>query len=179
MIIGFGGWLSINPNHLLPRGVRHSGENARLRHSRVAFCREHTAERHMFVPEEFQQQTTWFVIAQHAHRQNVDAQVREVVDGIRAAAGHNRSFSMLENQNRRLARNARDFPENELIGYQISHDCDGCLGEGFDDPPQPLGLAMVVGHSEDAFWHGITRTADFLTLRAAVLQSCAAWYPRR
>ena len=133
MTVGLSLRLAIDAHHLLPRRVRHAGEDARLGDGGVALVLQNAAHRNMLVAESLEQQAAGLVVADDADRQHVDAQVGEIIDGIGSAAGHDAAFAMLENQHRSLARNARDFAENKFVGHQVAEHGDGDLGERFDD----------------------------------------------
>ena len=82
------------------------------------------------------QHASRLIITDDSHRQNVDAQIREIVDCVRAAAGNDAAFAMLQDQDRSLARDPRDLAKNEFVGHQIAEDSDRHLWERFDDLPQ-------------------------------------------
>ena len=86
--------LAIQAHHLLSRGVRESGKNARLRHGRIALVFQDPADWNAFVAECAQQQLPGFVVADNTHRQHGDAEVGQVVDRIRAAARNHFAVAM-------------------------------------------------------------------------------------
>ena len=53
------------------------------------------------------------------------AQRSQVHDGVAAAAGNDGTFAMLQDEHRRLARDARNFAKNEFVGHQIGQHGDG------------------------------------------------------
>ena len=74
-------------HHLLPRVVRHAGENARLRHGRVTFVFQHTTDWNALVTKKLQQQPPRFVVANRPHWQHVHTKVGEIVDGAKLLQG--------------------------------------------------------------------------------------------
>ena len=125
--------LAVDTHHLLPAGVRHAGENARLGRCRMMLQPLYTADGNFLLVEAFQQQRAGLVVADHADRKNVDAQRGEVHDGVGAASGNDRALAMLQDQHWGLARNAGDLAEDELVGDQVGQDGDGNFAEGTHD----------------------------------------------
>jgi hypothetical protein len=72
------------------------------------------------------------VIAHGADRQDSRAERRKVVGSVGSAARHNLSFAMFEDQNRRFARDARNFAILEFIGDEITEEHDRFRAELFD-----------------------------------------------
>ncbi len=61
------------------------------------------AHRNMFAAKCFDQQASGFIVSHHAHGQNIDAQIRQIMNGVRAASRHDGTFAMFEDQHRRFA----------------------------------------------------------------------------
>src|SRR5882762_1287757 len=122
--------LMIDSHNLLSRCVRHAGEDARFCDRGVALIFQYSTYRNAFVPKVFNQQPSGFVVPYYSHWQYVDSQVGKIIDGIRPASGKDSAFAMLQDQDRGLARNARDLPEHKLIRNQVSEDGYSHLGEG-------------------------------------------------
>jgi hypothetical protein len=72
------------------------------------------------------------VIANSADRQDSRAEGGEIIGCVGSAARQNLSFAMFEDQDRRLARDARDFAILEFIGDEITEENDRFGGELFD-----------------------------------------------
>jgi hypothetical protein len=72
------------------------------------------------------------VIANSGDGQDSGAERCEVVRGVGSAARNNLSLAMFEDQNRRLARNTRDFPVLEFIGNEITEENDRSRSELLD-----------------------------------------------
>jgi hypothetical protein len=72
------------------------------------------------------------VIANSRDGQDSGAERREVVGGVGSAARNNLSLAMFEDQNRRLARDARDFTVLEFIGNEITEENDRFRSELLD-----------------------------------------------
>ena len=126
MKIGLGLRLAVHAHYLLPRGVRRARQDAGLGHGRVTFVLQNSAHGNVLVAKRLEQQASGLIVADHADRQHVDAQIREILDRIRAAAGHDAALPMFKNQNRSLARHPRDFGKNKFVRHQVAKhgDCD-------------------------------------------------------
>jgi hypothetical protein len=72
------------------------------------------------------------VIAHSGDGQDPRAEGGEIIGGVGAAARNNLSFSMFEDQDRRFARNARDFTILEFVGDEITKENDSFRGELLD-----------------------------------------------
>jgi hypothetical protein len=78
------------------------------------------------------QRLTRGVIANRRDGQDSGAERREVVGGVGSATGNNLSLAMFEDQDRRLARDARDFAILEFIGNKITKENDRFRSELLD-----------------------------------------------
>ena len=93
-----------------------------------------------------QQQAAGFVVAYHANRKNVDAQRGQVHHRIRAASGNYGALAVLQDQHRRLARDAGDFAEDEFVGDQVRQNRDGDFGERVDNLLPALRVFRMLIH---------------------------------
>ena len=98
--------LAIHAYYLLARRVRHACENARFCDCRITFIFQHSTERNTFVAEILQQQTSRLVVPHDTYGKDIHAEVGQIVHRIRAATGQNGSFTVLQDEYRRLARYA-------------------------------------------------------------------------
>ncbi len=121
--------LAVHAHHLLPAGVRHAGQDARLGGGGMGLQALDAADGNLLFAEALQQQAAGFVVAHHAHRQDVDPQRGQVHDGVGAAAGHHGALAMLQDQHRGLARDAGDLAEDKLVGHQVGQHCDRDVAE--------------------------------------------------
>ncbi len=96
--------------------------------------------------QRFDQQMTGLVVADHAHGQHVHTQRRQVHDGVAASAGHHRALAMLQDEHRRLPRDAGDLAENELIGNQVTEHRDGEVRKGLNDLLPAVVIFGVSSH---------------------------------
>jgi len=72
------------------------------------------------------------VIAHRRDGQDARTERREIIGGVGSAAGNNLSFAMFDDQDRRFARDARDFAILELIGHEITEENDRFRSEPLD-----------------------------------------------
>ena len=71
-----------------------------------------------------QQPAAGLVAADDADQSRAAAERRDVVGGVAAAARHDLGRVVLEDQHRRLARDARDAAVDELVGHDVADDGD-------------------------------------------------------
>jgi hypothetical protein len=64
------------------------------------------------------------VISHRRNGQNARTERREIIGGVGSTAGNNLSLAMFDDQDRRFARDTRDFAILELIGDEITEEND-------------------------------------------------------
>jgi hypothetical protein len=111
----------------------HAGEYASLRDGGIVTRFLDATQRDVLLAEALQKHAAGFVVSNDAYRQHIDSQICQVEDGIGAAAGNHRSLAMFQNEHGRLARDARDFAEDEFIRHQVPDHRDGYFGEVLND----------------------------------------------
>src|SRR6267143_896914 len=122
----------VDAQNLLSHGVRPAGEKAALGGSSPAFHAENPGNIDSLAAEMSDQRLSRGVIADHGNGQDLGAESRDVVGGVGSAAWNNLSLAMFEDQDRRLARDTRDFAILEFIGYEITEENDRFRGELLD-----------------------------------------------
>src|SRR6266536_3527770 len=110
-----------------------------------------------------QQQSAGLIVADDSNRQNIDAQVRKIVDCVGAATGNNCAFAMSKNEDGSLARNAGYFAEYEFVGDHIAEHGHSHAWEALHDLGQAIGFSWGLAHV----------LTNSLTRRAYGRQSCA------
>jgi hypothetical protein len=152
--------LAIHAYDLLTAGVRHSGEDARLRHGVEALQFLYPRDRNMLVPEALQQHLAGFIHADCAYGQHIDTEIREIVGRVGAATWHDSAVAMLQNQNWGLARDTRNLAEDEFVGYHVTEYGNRDIGERLNDLLQTLEISrslQACPHSPDCWFY-----SDFL-----------------
>ena len=82
--------------------------------------------------------------ADQARQARAAAERRHVVGGVAGAAGDHLGRVVLEDQHRRLARDAGDLAVDELVGDEVADDQHAAAAEPVDEREQtffPLGFA--------------------------------------
>src|SRR6266700_3762118 len=146
-------WLAVESHHLLSPGVRHAGQNARLGHGRVILVAKNAGNWNSFVAETFHEQTSRLVVSHDPHWQNADAQIGKIVHRVCSAAGKNGAFAMAKDEHRRLARDARDFAEDEFVGDHVAKHGDRDARKSLHNLAQPRGFSRDLAHCSDEFSH--------------------------
>ncbi len=100
----------------------------------------------LLLVQPLQQQAAGLVVADDADRKNVDAQRSQVHHRIAAAAGNHGALAMLQDQHRRLARDARNLAKDEFVGHQVGQHGDRDVGERLDDLLPALRIFQVFDH---------------------------------
>ena len=85
-----------------------------------------------------------FVAAGDPDQARGAAERRDVARGVAGAARHDLGRVVVQDQDRRLARHARDLAVDELVGDQIAGDHDAAPGQRVDEREQPSSLARAV-----------------------------------
>jgi hypothetical protein len=124
--------LVIHAQNLLSHGVRPASQKAAFSRRRPAFHAKNTGNVNSLTAKMSDQRISRGIIANSADRQDSRAERREVVGSVGAAARHNLSFAMFEDQDRRFARDARDFAILEFIGDEITEENNRFRGELLD-----------------------------------------------
>jgi hypothetical protein len=124
--------LTVDAKHLLPDGVSPASEDARLGRCRPTFHAKHTRDVDPLVSEVLDKSFAGKIIADRADGQDSCAESREIVGRVGAAAGSEMRFAMAENQDRRFARNTRNFAELIFISDKIAEEDDGFRRELLD-----------------------------------------------
>ena len=122
----------VDAQNLLSHGVRPAGEKAALGGGSPAFHAENAGDIDSLAAEMSDQRLSRGIIADRGNRQDSGAERREVVGGVGSATGNNLSLAMLEDQDRRLARDTRDFAILEFIGDEVAEEKDSFRGELLD-----------------------------------------------
>ena len=122
----------VDAQNLLPHGVCPAGEKAAFGRRRPAFHAENARDIDSQATKMSNQRVPRRVIANGGDGKNVRAERREVVGSIGSAAGNNLSLAMFEDQDRRFARDARDFAILKFIGDEIAEEHNGFRGELLD-----------------------------------------------
>src|SRR5260370_25112995 len=125
-------WFVVDAQNLLSYGMRPASEKAAFGWRRPALHAENAGDIDSLTAKMSDQRISRGVIANSADGQDSRAERREVVGGVGAAARHNLSFAMFEDQDRRLARDTRDFAILEFIGHEITEENDRFRGELLD-----------------------------------------------
>ena len=167
MGVGRGVGFAIDAHHLLPGGVGHARENARLGHRGVTLIFQDAAHRDVLVTEGPDKKAARFVLSDDPDRQNVNFQVGKVVNSIRAAAGDDGALAMLEDEDGGFARDARNLAVDELVGNKVGERSDGHLGKDVEDFLEPLGFFGMSGHP------GSFRAGETPALRSVEILSWA------
>ena len=92
--------------------------------------------------ESLEQETSGFVIPHYTDGKDVHPQFSKIVDGISCSAGNHRALAVFQDEDRGFARDARNLAKDELVGHQITKNCNGNAGKYFDDLQQPLVFVM-------------------------------------
>jgi len=100
--------------------VRPARQKAALGRRRPALHTENPGNVDSLAVELNDQRVSGEVIAHRCDRQDVRAERRKVVGSVGAASRNNFSFAMLEDQDRRFTRDARNFAILEFIGNEIA-----------------------------------------------------------
>ncbi len=124
--------LAIDAQHLLPYGVRPASQKARLGRSGMALEAENAGNIHALFFEVRDQRIARVVLPHRGDGKHPRAQRGEVVGGVCASPGHEVSFAMAKDEDRRLAGDARDFTELKFVGDEIAQDGYGLGGELID-----------------------------------------------
>src|SRR5882762_9592451 len=124
--------LVIDAQDLLSHGVRPARQKAALGRRRPALHTENPGNVDSLAVELNDQRVSGEVIAHRCDRQDVRAERRKVVGSVGAASRNNFSFAMLEDQDRRFTRDARNFAILEFIGNEVAKENDGFAGELLD-----------------------------------------------
>ena len=100
----------------------------------------------------------------------------DVVGGVAGAAGHHLRRVVLQDEDRRLARDAGDLAVDELVGDEVADDEHAAAREAVDEREQPLLALGLAGQRMNGTGdeHAI---ADSIRLRIAIAQDPAR--PRR
>src|SRR5260370_26666823 len=125
-------WFVVDPQNLLSYGMRPASEKAAFGWRRPALHAENAGDIDSLVAEMGNQSVSRTIIAHRSDGQDSRAERREVVASVGAAARHNLSFAMFEDQDRRLARDTRDLAILEFIGHEMSDGNDRFRGELLD-----------------------------------------------
>ena len=71
-----------------------------------------------------EERATAGICSQHTDWNNAGTQVCKVVDGVCCATRIRFGTAMAQNQNRRFARNARDFARSEFVEHEVADDAN-------------------------------------------------------
>src|SRR5205814_4381949 len=93
----------------------------------------------MFVTKAAEQQPPRFVVTDHADGQDVDSQIREIIDCVRSATGDYGALAMTQNQHWGFTRDSRNFTEHEFVGHHITENGDGDSPKRLDDLAEAVG----------------------------------------
>src|SRR5439155_6879005 len=118
-------WFTIQSYYLLSPCVRHATEDARFGDGGIVLVAQDPGDRNPLMTEASQQQSAGLVVADNSNRQNVDAQVCQIVHRVGAAAGNNCAFAMSKNEDWGLTRDAGYFAEYEFVGDHIAEHGHG------------------------------------------------------
>jgi len=58
----------------------------------------------MLVPECLDEQFAGLIVADHSNRENIDAEIGEIIDGVSTTTRNELALAMLENEDRSLSR---------------------------------------------------------------------------
>src|ERR1700688_1038157 len=169
--VGFLFGFTIDTHNLLPRSMRHARQNAGFSDGGVTFIFQNAAYRDVFMTKTFQEQAASLIVAHHSHRQNIDAQVRKIIDRVGPSARHEAALPMLQDQHRRFSRDARDFPKNEFVGHQVADHGDGDLGKGLNNLFQPLLFFGMFRHLDAELRSASAPIFSRLALRSEIIRS--------
>ena len=112
-----------------------AGENARL-DRRLVVRRPHDPVPSHTARQRREQAPAGFVAAGETDERRAAAEACGVVRGVPRAARQHLGRVVLEDQDRRLARDARDAAVDELVGEQIAENDDRGVGEAVDEVKQ-------------------------------------------
>jgi hypothetical protein len=120
---------AIDAKNLLFGRVRPTREISGLR-GRHPFARGHDRRcADSLAAESFEQRAASRILPHDAYRHNSRAEVCEIIDGVRRASRIELRAAVAQNQDRSLARHARDLARCKLVEHEITDDADGLLRE--------------------------------------------------
>jgi hypothetical protein len=93
----------------------------------------------------FYEGSATLVVADNTYGQHARAEISEIVDGVRGAAGISLGAAVTENQDRRFARNTRNFAGYEFIQNEIANNTDRLTRESGHDVEQAREIDAAVG----------------------------------
>src|SRR5882757_10177783 len=130
--------LAVQSHHLLPGGVRKTGENARFGYGAVALVLEYAAHRDTPVAKSAQQKSARFVVTHNAYRQDGHTEVREITDCVGGPARNHLAVAVFQDQHWGFARDPRNFTEHKLVGNQVAQNGDSHFGKRLHDLAQAV-----------------------------------------
>ena len=157
-----------------------AGEDARLGRRPVPGGTADPTDIHV-TPHDLQQPPAGLVAAGDTHGHRSTAERRHVARRVPGSAGNDLGRVVVENEDRRLARDARQLAIDEFVDDEIAEDGDACLVERVDQGQETSGVNHV-GHAGEralgaASGHGCRRIHETAAIRLSVT-AAAPWSDR-
>ncbi len=121
-----------------------AGQDARLRRRAVSRGAEDRADVDLVRSQRTEKPAPCFVPPGDAGQARGAPERRDVARGIAGASRHDFGRVVVENQDRRFTRDARDLAVNELVGDQVSGDDDPAPRERVNQREQASSLARTL-----------------------------------
>jgi hypothetical protein len=123
------GRLVVYTQNLLLGGVRPTGEKTRFGRRGPPAHFLDAGYIDTFSAEVFEEREARPVVADRADWKDASAEIGEIIERVRAAAGESASSAVAQNEDGSFARDAGDFAGYELIEDEITHKRDRLLGK--------------------------------------------------